>query len=749
MTQPSVLLDVKLNPPPERDGSLQRTSLVNRVRSESRPVVTVVAPAGYGKTTFLRQWAQAESRAVAWVSLDASDDDDTVLLEYLATALDRIEPIDPTVFDSLASPRGPLHSPALSRLGSAIWNMSRPSVLMLDDVDNLGGPASRDVIGWLAEHLSPRMRLAIASRAIPSIPIARLRTRGQLLEIGSRDLALDQDEALAVFSREGVTLSPKQVIELLERIEGWPAGVYVAALSMRAGRLDTVSDGAVSGANRFVADYLRSELLERLSPDDVRFLEYTSVLTRMSGSLCDALLEGTGSSGILERLEQANLFLTPLDASRQWFRYHYLFRDLLLSELRRHEPAAELALLARASDWHEARGEWEPAVEYSHAAGRLDRTATLIAGHALELYRDGRIATLERWFGWFDDDRLLERHVPLAIVGAWLWALVGKAVRTERWADAAARGAGSSTDPRVPAWLAMLRSVMARGTADDVLADARLAMEEMASGDAWRATAFLSGGIAELISGSSVAAGRLLSRAAEIGSETGAAPATSAAVAAQSLLAAQQGDWRMAAEQAHGALTIIDQHHLDGYMPSALAWAASARVNLHLGAVDQARADLAQVHRLRPLLSTAIPWFAVQVRLESARVYLGLQEPAGARTMLDEADAILSERPALAVQAEEARRLRGQVQGLGGGRPGAETLTTAELRVLAFLPTHLSFREIAERLYVSPNTVKTQAVSIYGKFDATSRSGAIERAVEIGLLDPSVLHVPDILIRSG
>jgi LuxR family maltose regulon positive regulatory protein len=749
VVQPSVLLDQKLTPPPDRDGSLQRTALVDRVRREEHPVVTVVAPAGYGKTTFLRQWASAESRAVAWVSLDAADDDDTVLLSYLATALDRIEPIDRGVFDSLAAPRGPLYSPALSRLGAAIWNMSSPSVLMLDDVDSLGAPAARDVIGWLAEHLSPRMRLAVASRSVPSIPIGRLRMRGQLLEIGSRELALDRDEATAVLSNEGVRLTVEQVTQLLDRIEGWPAGVYVAALSMRAGGADVAGDGFLSGANRFVADYLRSELLERLSPDDLRFLERTSVLNRMSGPLCDALLESSSSSETLERLERSNLFLTPLDPNREWFRYHHLFRDLLVAELRRHEPSAELALLARASSWHEARGEWEPAVEYAHAAGHLERAATIIAAHALELYRAGRIATLERWFGWFDDQLVLERQMPLATIGAWLWALVGNAVRAERWADAADRGGVGSTDPRARPWLAMLRSAMARGTAQEMLADARLAVEEMAANDPWRATSFLVGAVGELTAGSAAASDHLLARGAEIGAATGAAPATAATLALRSLLAAQRGDWRRAAEHVHRALGTIRDHHLEGYMPSALAWAASARVNLHTGSVEEARADLAQVHRLRPLLSVAIPWFAVQVRLEAARVYLGLGEPSGARTMLDEATEILEVRPALSVQAEDAQRLRAQVRSVGGGRPGVETLTTAELRVLAYLPTHLSFREIAERLYVSPNTVKTQAVSIYGKLDASSRSGAIERAVETGLLDPSTLRVPNPLMRSG
>ncbi len=747
----SVPLDAQLTPPPTRPGTLSRSGLIDRIRADDRPVVTVTAPAGYGKSTLLQQWAYAETRAVAWVSFEEALDDESVVLAYLASALDRVEPLGSDVFTAIAAAREPPSTTALMLLASAAWRMTRPTVLMLDDVDRLRTPACRDVLAWLSEHLPPTICLVAASREASGLPIARLRTRGRLLEVGPADLALSVTETREVMAQAGAPVTPQQVDEIVARTEGWPAGVYMTALSLRAGGGRVPERGLIGIPDRYVADYLRSELLDRLDPRTRRFLVRTSPLVRFDAGLCDLVTDGRRSAEILAEIERTNLFLVPLDGRSTWYRYHHLFRELLLAELRREDPAQEQQVLRRAAPWCAEHGEVETAVAYAHAAGDEDLLASLCERTTLSLYRAGRVQTLERWFGWFTDEALA-RHPQLAVLGGWVFGLLGRTSRAERCLAAADRGLASARDPSARGRADVLRMAMVVGSLDSLVALSSSVLE-LSTDDPWYGVGMLTGasiqdtlGLAE--------ADRSFTRALDIALEGGGFPAAVVCLAARARLGLEQGARERAETHLRDARVLITTHGLEGYSTSALAFATSARVALQRGATSDARDDIAQAQRLRSLLTAAVPWLSVRVRLELAHAYLALGEVAGARMMLTEADEIVGLRPALAPLADEARALRVRAGSMGGGRPGVATLTAAELRLLGYLPSHLSFREIAERLFVSVNTIKSQAISIYGKLGVSSRSAAIDVSVAAGLLDPSVnrfpLATPDAdLIRRG
>ena len=373
------LVASKLRRPLIRPGTVRRSSLTERLaRSGPCPVVSVVAPAGYGKTTLLSQWAECNGQAFTWVSVDEADNDPKVLLSYVAEALDAVEPIDERVFDALTSPVSSVPGTVVPRLGRAFSSMIAPVVLVLDDVHVLRNSECRSALSVLADHVPGGSRLALAGRAQPPLRIARLRAEGKILEIGRDDLSLTRDEASSLLRNADLTLAEDDVAELHERTEGWAAGLYLAALYLREGGPLASAAFSFGGDDRLVSDYMESEFLSRISRQQRAFLTWTAVLERMCGPLCDAALHMGGSAAILADLAGANLLLVPLDRRGEWYRYHHLFRDMLLAELDRLEPALIPVLRRRAADWYSRNGWPEEALEYSMAAGDVDAAARLV-----------------------------------------------------------------------------------------------------------------------------------------------------------------------------------------------------------------------------------------------------------------------------------------------------------------------------------------------------------------------------------
>ena len=702
------MVESKVRVPVVRPTMVSRTGLVNRIRAASScPLVTAIAPAGYGKTTLLAQLAARDSRPVAWVTLDERDADPRVLLLHVATALDRVAPLDPRVLDAFDdAPDASIWTAIVPRLGAAISGAHEPLLIVLDDVHLLRARASLEAVAALVDHVPDASTLVLAGRSLPRLPTASLRAAGALLELGADDLALSPREGQLLFRGAGTDVTLAEATDLVRRCEGWPA-----ALALAARGNETTAE--LSGRERAIADYIRAECLANLRPRTLAFLRRTSVLRRMCGELCDAVLGEQGSGHELEQLEHSSLLLVPLDREGIWYRQHHLVGELLRQELTNHEPTLASGLHRRAAEWCEAHDDPESALDHAVSAGDLGRAARIVARIALPAFAAGRANAVERWLARFDDPALLRRHPKVALQGSLVHALRGRTEEAEAWLGCAEHGRSRG--------VAVLQAALCHEGAD-----AETAAAALPDASPLRPYAQLALGASHLRTGEAEPAD------AAFADVSGANDACVVALAERSLLAASRGDHAAAEGFAHGAQELIDAAHLHGYPTSALAFTASARASLRHGRWDEARGHLAHA---RELASPALPWLALQTKIELARASLALRDATAVRELLDEIDVFLRDAPDLGALAAEARALAGEAAGMAPPNAGATSgLTGAELRLLPLLATHRSFREIGDRLHISRNTVKTQAISVYRKLGVSSRSDAVDRAAQLGLV---------------
>jgi LuxR family transcriptional regulator, maltose regulon positive regulatory protein len=733
------ILESKLTPAPTRPGLVSRVQLLEWLEaSAATPVVAMSAPAGYGKTVLAAEWARRDRRPFVWLSVDRNDNDPTVLLTYLAVGLDRVEPIDPGVLGVLASRGASVDQAVLPRLGAALASKALPVVVVLDDVHLLQDRQGLDAVAMLVDHLPAGSQLVLISRGEPPLPLARWRAEGRLAELGPGELAMSPVEAGSLLSAVRVELPGGEVEELTRRTEGWPVALYLAALAHKAGGQPGNPGFAFTGDDRFMADYLHAELLAHLPAEQVAFLTRTAVLDGLSGPLCDAVLDTSGSAAVLASLERSNLLVVPLDRQREWYRYHPLFRELLRGELERSAPELAGELTLRAARWCQDQGLVEAAVGYAMDAGDADLVAQGVEQAVISVYRSGRLATVQAWFDWFDNHDLVEQYPAVAVLGAWVQALGGHAAAAERWADAAERGSYEGVLPdgsaSIEGWRALLRAKLCRHGVTQMRVDAERALELLAVGSLWRAPAQLLLGISQLLAGDLSVADRALAKAVEVALDTGATVAASVALAERAILAIGRQDWHDAQTLVEQARSIVASAHLEECVTSLMVHAAGARVAAHHGRLDQVGQDLARARQLRPRATHALPYYAVQARLELTRAYLALADLTAARTVLREVHDLLGWRPDLGTLGKQASQLRSQLDQVRGEVIATAPLSTAELRLLPLLATHLTFREMGQQLFVSQHTVKTQALSIYRKLGASSRGQAVQRVQEIGLL---------------
>jgi LuxR family maltose regulon positive regulatory protein len=739
---PAGVIETKLVPPPVRPGTVARSELLDRLAGAvASSVVGIFAPAGYGKTTLLAQLIAREQRPVAWVSLDEGDNDPVLLLLHVVVAVDRVVGLTPAVFGMLASP-GPFEPGLMYRVCSEL-SVASEHVLVLDDIHLVSGSFSRDAIAALALRRNGGSQLILSGRGSEGLPIARLRAAQRLFEIGAGDLALDEAETRAVLDHAGVRGSPADASLLAGRTEGWAIGVYLAALSLSA--RSTMSDtlAAFTGEDRYVVDYVRSEFLEGLSPLDVRFLTETAILDRLSGPLCDAVLQTTGSARKLEELERSNLNLVPLDRVRERYRYHHLFRDALRSELMRREPEAVPTLHRRAAAWLEGNGEAVAAVEHALAGDDLEHAERLIAPLVLALESTGRGATTRRWLDALGPEAI-ERLPALALAAGWFAALGGENSDARRWLAIAERrideGFSALGAASTAAGVALLRAVVCPAGLEQMRADAEFALESEPSWSPWHRTALVALGFSHVLAGDDVSAEEVLGDLVRGARSVEDATTSSVAMAQLALYALERGELSDAdrlSREAHeraGRATLA--------AASAFALVARARVAQRRGDPRKVAEYVAAVQQQRPKLTAAIPWLSALTLLQLTCIHIASGDSAGARTILRDLKDLLRERPDLGIVRDQATRLAGQARTLPATAAGATTLTPAEMRLLPLLPTHLSLPEIGERLFLSRHTIKSQAISIYHKLDVSSRGDAVARAREIGLLDDFARDAP-------
>jgi LuxR family transcriptional regulator, maltose regulon positive regulatory protein len=734
----------KLALPPLRTGFVYRATLIPALQaSTGTAVVQMTAPAGYGKTTALAAWAAEESRAVAWVSLDARDNEPRVLLGYIADALSRIMPVRDGLGAALSAPRASLFSALVPHLCSTIASAPAPFLLVLDDAHEITSSDCLEALARMIDHLPPRSQIAFSTHRPLQLRTARLAATHRIVEFGVNDLRFSVDEAAEVLRGDDLAVSEEAIVEIVERTEGWPAGVYFFARSLQAKPLSDAQASSVTSAEELVGDFLLTEDLRRLSASEMDFLVRTSVLDRLSGPLCAAILERDGDvTALLEQIARHNHFLVRI--SDAWYRYHHLYRDMLSRELARRDASAAAVLCQRASAWFETAGELADAVEYARQAGDTDRTARLIGIAAMPLYAAGQTAGVDAWFGDFHDPRLLDRYPAVAILAAWLHALEGRGQDALRYQRAADRGTRDEPMPDGSAskrpWLAVLHAAMCPDSIESMRGNAEAALAELAPFSQWRPTALLALGVALALAGEHAAADAALADSVDEGEALHTDVATVIALAERAIMSLDRGDVERAAGFSQRAGDVLEHAHLTRSIASVVVAAAAARVAAASGDLDSARVHVRHAQAGRTLLNHALPWLGVRSLTQLAAAYLAIGDVRGARVVQREVGELLAHRNHMEPLSDAAAALGRQLQGLAGtGDAGwAATLTAAELRLLPLLATHLSFQEIGEHLFLSRNTVKTEAIAIYRKLGATSRSAALERAVELGLLESAL-----------
>jgi LuxR family maltose regulon positive regulatory protein len=400
------LLETKFHVPRRGRGLVARPRLINGLTHRAESALTLVsAPAGFGKTTLLTEWlaewlaaAPAEGRSAAWLSLDARDNDPALFWRYLVAALAAAAPgVGSNALGLLQTPQ-PATEAVLATLLNDLNAVANDVVLVLDDFHVIEAPDVQTGMAFLLENLPPRIHLVIVARADPSLPLARLRGRGELVEIRAAELRFTPDEAAGYLNGAmGLALTPQEVDALEGRTEGWIAALQLAALSMQ-GREDVAGFIAgFAGDDRYIVDYLAEEVLQR-QPEQIRgFLLQTSILSRLTGSLCDAVTGQDDGKVTLEALDRANLFLVPLDDRRRWYRYHHLFADVLQAHLRDERAGRLRELHLRASDWYEQNGDRAEAIDHALAGADVERAAELVERSIPDLRRNRQEATLRSW----------------------------------------------------------------------------------------------------------------------------------------------------------------------------------------------------------------------------------------------------------------------------------------------------------------------------------------------------------------
>jgi LuxR family maltose regulon positive regulatory protein len=686
-------------------GLVRRPRLVDRlISARDASLAVIVAPAGYGKSTLLYEWAERDPREFMWLRPDA-----------------RRSALTPTAISAAFEDLRARHS---------------SFVLVVDDADRLPGPLLRKSFGPLLSELEAGSMLAVASRSEPPLPIGRLRAHRTLVELRMGELAMSTAEAATLLRRAGLKLEFEAVQALVRATEGWPAALYLAALSLREGP-EQPGPARFGGNDHLLAEFLRDEVLSTVPPDLTGFLMHTAVLEELSGPLCDAVLGERGSALALARLEKASQLLVPLDRAHDRYRWQRLFGDALRAELRRTEPELEPRLQLRASAWYARQGDPDHAIDHAVAAGDTKRAGELLWTHLLTFLGQGLVGKVERWLAGFNDQQIAS-SAPLALCAAHTALVIGKIEHAQHWAVAAGvaleRAPKSHRTRSLRSGVAVIEALVAHGGAVQMRDVATRALQVETRDSPARPMLCLLGGVAEHLLGEREAAVALLEEGADL-SGAKAPSVASLCLAVSAMIAIEQQNWDEAAELVRGANRMLDAGALHEYPLSALVFAASAAVHAHQGHADQAKRDLRRGIDLLAALGDYIPWYGAETRILLAHASLWLADVVGARALLAEASRVARKTPDAVIFSAWFDGAWAYMDTLAeSSLSGPSSLTIAELRILRFLPSHRSFREIASQLGVSANTVKTQAHAVYRKLGAASRSEAVARGLEAGLL---------------
>ena len=731
-----VLVSTKLHPPPVREETIPRQRLLERLRSGSDRSLTLVAcPAGFGKTTLLAAWREAEAghKPVAWLTLDEGDNDPVVLWSHAIEALRRASPAVASAAPAYTVVT-PVVDVVLPRLVNELDGLGEIT-LILDDFHRLSGGAARQSITWFIEHAPPGVQLVLASRTEPILPVAALRAHGELLELRARDLRFTPEEADAFLNgRLGLGLTPDDVQALVGKTEGWPAGLYLAALSLQHAADRHALVRRFGASHHHVIDFLVTEVLQAHDPASQALMLRTSVLERLSGPLCDAVLEQEGSAAMLDALSRSNLFLVPLDDEGRWYRFHHLFAQLLRVELERREPGLAPVLHRRAYAWHREHGTTGEAIQHAIAAEAYPQAAELIQGSWISYANTCRYDTVLAWLRRLPVE-VLDGDVHLLLVQAWVLSLSAEREEATLAIAAVERLGGLGAGPLPDGFssgeasLTMLRACFPWGDVGAQLENARRAAGLEGPGSPWRPLACWAVGTALYFRGEPEEADRWFAESAALAPASAQWLAGEASLAYRSWIAGERGRLEEQRVLAETAAEFVREHGTEkviGTAPLALGVSLAAR-----GRPGEAL----------PLIERGVAFsrtFGQPIQLANALlgqapVLRALGEHQRAADAIAEARSILGSCPDPGILAGRLAAL-GRPPQIRPARSGDQELTQQERRVLKLLRGDLSERDIGRELFVSHSTVHSHIRAIYRKLAVSSRAAALKRGRELGLL---------------
>ena len=708
----------------------------------SLPLTLVYGPAGSGKTMLVAQWRASarQELPVAWLSLDADDNDPARFWIYVIEALRSVLPgFGEPALAMLRAPGIALVDGALPELINELVDVAGQSALVLDVYHAIDDEQIHEGMASLLEHLPNTLRVVITSRVEPPLGIGTLRARGQLNEIDAAQLRFSRSEAESLLNDvHGLGLSADVVEGLHERTEGWAAGLYLAVLSMRGREDISTFMESFTGSDRRVVDYLGAQVLAEQPEEEVAFLLRTGVLDRFCAPLCDAVTGARDGRETLDRIERSNYFLIPLDPSHDWYRYHHLFGELLRHELERRAPESVADLHRRAGRWFLDAGFVSDAIGHLTAAGELEEVSELILTNWLPFTNAGQRATVARWLEALPQDQVLSDG-RLCLAQARTALTVGNRGEILPWLDLAEKA--PRYNPDSDAWLGE-QVIVFRATAWELLGDMRKC-EQLArrlapldGSSFWHALAACNLGSAAHWLDDDAQAVELFDAALTLNHDQ-VAMISLAALGELALVAADGGDWRACAARIEAAFGLVRAQGLEEYWQCSLVHLARARLLLHDRRASEARSELERAAALARRGVGLVELAYVLVTLAELLSELG--DRTAARELVLEAREALSNAPEpgtlvprVLARAESGLRL---VRHVSGARSVVtDVLTPREQAVLLLLPTGLSAREIGNELGISHETVKTHTRSVYRKLGASSRRNAVARARELELL---------------
>ncbi|OBA59506.1 helix-turn-helix transcriptional regulator [Mycobacterium sp. 1100029.7] len=739
-----VLLATKLHVPVSAAQLVHRDTLLDTLSAGRRRKLTLLsAPAGWGKTTVLAQWVfrAGEDQRFGWLSLDSSDNDPVWFWMYVVAALQKISPgVGIRAIELLKMGADPVQV-VLPTLLNDLDTIASPMVLILDDYHRVVSRAVHEQLAFFITRIPANLHLVLATRSDPVLPLARLRASGDLSEVRTDDLRFEAGEAVHLLNDVlGMDLAHEDIQLLHRRTEGWAAGLYLAALSL-AGRADAAAFiRTFAGDNRHIVDYLLAEVLDGQPPELRSFLLRTSVLGRLSGPLCDAMLQTSGSAAVLEKIERENLFVVPLDTSRHWYRYHQLFGELLRTELRRTEPDLAADLHRRAAAWFEAEGLVDEAVRHLVAGGDIPRSADLIAADWVDEFNGGGVSTVSGMLDLLPEETVLQ-DPRLSVARAWIALSVGQLDDAAEWIEAVETllPADSADGGAVGAQAVVLRAVHSFKTAEiaTALETARRAIAlDLGEAPPGESSAYCIYGSALYFSDNTQEAQAAFRRAVQIAQKVGDRRARAYALGYLALISAehdQLADAERQIRQASGSARELaeGEHFVDGMVSLATAELLARRGDAVAATVA---ADIAVTAARQ---AGAIPEVAKALMIK-AEIFQHGGDHQSAKAVLEEIGTLVRGCPDIRIAptflASAERTTRATAWSRYNGCAVGEELTPKEHEILRLLATRLSRREIGERLYVSLNTVKTHQRAVYRKLGVEHRGAAVSRARELGLL---------------